>query len=291
MMQVSKAIIPVAGFGTRFLPVAKSIPKEMLPILDKPIVQFVVEELVEAGIKDIIFVTSGYKKAIEDYFNPHFELEYLLGVKGKTDELKQIKRLSNLANLVFIRQKEIAGNGDAILTAQPAVGDEPFLAFWGDDLVVAKPSRTQQLIKAFERYNATILGCFRTENPEDGGKCGFVTGTQIAKRVMKVKDLVEKPGIGKAPSSWVAKSGNLFTPEIFISLREAQKKIRGQRELTYIDGLNELKKKQSVYALELEAQYYDTGDKLEYLKTVVEFGIKNKEFGEEFGKYIKKLQD
>lgn len=272
-MKITKAVIPAAGFGTRFLPITKSVPKEMLPVGDKPIIQIVVEELVKAGIKDIIFVVSAYKRAIEDYFNPHFELETLLSRAGKDKELAEVRRLSNLANFIFIRQKRIGGTGDAILTAQPAVGNNPFLIFWGDDFIVARPSRAKQLITAFNQYQATILGAIRTENPEDGGKYGFAVGEKVKKGIVKVKKLIEKPGVGKAPSFLATVSGFVFIPEIFAALKIAQKKVGLGRELYYIDGLNILCHTQPIYALELKnARYYDTGNKLEYLKTVIEFG-------------------
>jgi len=273
-MKITKAIIPAAGFGTRFLPITKAIPKEMLPIGSKPIIQIIVEELVGAGIKDIIFILSVYKKAIEDYFNPHFELEFLLEKAGKLRELEEIRRISNLANFIFIRQKRMGGTGDAILTAQPAVGKEPFLVFWGDDFIVAKPSRAKQLINAFKKYRACILGGIETKDPEDGSRYAFPIGKEIKEGgVVKVKKLIEKPGVGKAPSSLALVSGFAFTPEIFSALKIAQKKIGLSRELYYVDGLNVLLREQPVYALKLRnARYYDTGNKQEYLKAVMELG-------------------
>jgi len=287
-MKITKAVIPAAGFGTRFLPITKSIPKEMLPLVDRPIIQVVVEELVDAGIKDIIFVVSPHKRAIEDYFNPHFELETILERAGKEKELKEVKRLFKLANFVFIRQKRMGGTGDAILTAEPAVGKEPFLVFWGDDFIVAEPSRAKQLIKAFNKYQAPILGCIKTEKPEDGGRYGFACGKEMEKGLIKVSDLIEKPGIGKAPSKMAVVSGFILTGDIFEHLHKIQKQIGEKRELYYLDGLNDYRKKKPVYALELEkAKYYDTGNKLEYLKAVVEFGLKHEDLKDEFKKYIK----
>jgi len=273
-MKITKAVIPAAGFGTRFLPITKAVPKEMLPIGSKPILQIIVEELVGAGIKDIIFILSAYKKAIEDYFNPHFELEFLLEKAGKFQELKEVRRISNLANFIFIRQKRMGGNGDAILAAQPAVGKEPFLVFWGDDFIVAKPSRAKQLINAFEKYHACILGGIETKDPEDGGRYAFPIGKEIKEEgIIKVKKLIEKPGVGKAPSSLALVSGFAFTPEIFSALKVAQRKIGSRRELYYVDGLNILLRKQPVYTLKLKnARYYDTGNKQEYLKAVMELG-------------------
>lgn len=289
-MKITKAVIPAAGFGTRFLPITKSIPKEMLPIVDKPIIQLVVEELVEAGIKDIVFIVNPHKRAIEDYFNPHFELETLLEKNNKHKELGEIRRIFSLANFVFVRQKRMGGTGDAILTAEPAVGNQPFLVFWGDDFVLAQPSRAKQLMAIYERYQAPILGAIRTEKPEDGGKYGFVVGQEVEEGVIKVKDLVEKPGVGKAPSPWAVVSGYAFTPEIFPALKTASKRLGPGQELYYTEGLNQLKKKQPIYALVLEkARFFDTGNKLEYLKTVVEFGLKDEDLGQEFKEYLRKL--
>lgn len=287
-MKIKKAVIPVAGFGTRFLPITKTIPKEMLPIVDKPIVQIIVEELVEAGIKEIVLVINGYKKPLEDYFFPHFELETLLEKSGKTEQLKMIKRLNDLAQISFVRQKSMGGTGDAILTAAPAVGNEPFIVFWGDDFIVAQPSRARQLCAAFAKYQACILGGIHTTNPEDGQKYGFAQGEEVEKGLIKIDQLIEKPGFSKMPSSLATVSGFVFTPAIFAALKSARKKIPSGRELYYVDGLNVLKKKEPIYALELkEAYYYDTGNKLEYLKAVVDFALKNKEFGQELKKYLK----
>ncbi|PIS14098.1 UTP--glucose-1-phosphate uridylyltransferase [Candidatus Shapirobacteria bacterium CG09_land_8_20_14_0_10_47_13] len=286
MTKVTKAVIPVAGFGTRFLPVTKAIPKEMLPIIDKPIVQFIVEELVAAGIKDIIFVTSGYKKAIEDYFNPHFELEYLLEKNGKEASLEQIRRLSELANFISIRQKKMAGNGDAILTAEPVVGDEPFLAYWADEIFLGQPSRTKQLLAAFNQYGASILGALESEDPADGTKYGFAAGQEVVKGVLRIKGVVEKPGLGKAPSDF-AIFCSLFTPAIFPALRQAKAKIGDTRELVYLDGAAELLKKEPLYALKFKnMRHLDCGNKLGYLQAIVEFGLKDPELGKDFRKYL-----
>jgi UTP--glucose-1-phosphate uridylyltransferase len=182
----------------------------------------------------------------------------------------------------------MGGTGDAILTAEPAIGHEPFLVCWGDDFIVAEPSRAKQLLKAFNKYRAPVLGCIKTEKPEDGGRYGFACGKEIEKGLIKVTKLIEKPGIGKAPSKMAVVSGFVLTGEIFEHLHKVQKKIGEKRELYYIDGINEYRKKKPVYALELEnAKYYDTGNKLEYLKTVVEFGLKHDDLKEEFRQYLK----
>lgn len=286
MFKITKAVIPVAGFGTRFLPVTKTIPKEMIPIIDKPMVQFVVEELVAAGIKDIILVTSGYKKAIEDYFAPHFELEALLAKTGKTAELAQIRRLSHLANFISIRQPKMAGNGDAILAAAPAVGHEPFLAYWPDEIFLGRPSRTKQLLAAFAQYEASILGALASDDPADGTKYGFAAGKEIREGVLKISKVVEKPGLGKAPSDF-AIFCSLFTPAIFPALRRAKAKIGATRELVYLDGAAELLKKEPVYALKFNhMRHLDCGNKLGYLQAIVEFGLKDPVLGKDFRHYL-----
>jgi UTP--glucose-1-phosphate uridylyltransferase len=292
MVKITKAVIPVAGFGTRFLPVTKTIPKEMIPIIDKPVLQFAVEELVAAGIKDIILVTSPYKKAIEDYFSPHVELEALLAKTGKTAELAQVRRLSHLANFIFIRQEKMAGNGDAILTAAPAVGNEPFLVYWPDEIFVGRPSRTVQFLKAFTQYPASLLGALTSEVPEDGARYGFAAGREIAPGVLRVKEVVEKPGAGQAPSDF-AIFCSLLTPAIFPALRRAKEKLgspTGGRELVYLDGVRELLKKEPVYALKFKnTRHLDCGNKLGYLQATVEFGLKDPELGKDFADYLKSI--
>jgi len=180
MKKIRKAVVPVAGYGTRFLPVTKAMPKEMLPLVNKPVIQYIVEELVDAGITQIVLVTGWHKRAIEDHFDRHWELEAQLEKNNKKNELYEIRRISELADFIYVRQKEICGNGDAILAARSAVGDEPFLVFWGDDFITASPSRAKQLIAAYETYQSTILGAIRTEDPEDTKKFGFAKGTQSA---------------------------------------------------------------------------------------------------------------
>lgn len=289
-MKIRKAVIPAAGYGTRFLPMTKASPKEMMPIIDKPIIQYVVEELVNAGISQIIIVTGWHKRAIEDHFDRHLELEYKLKEADKTEQLKQIQDLSEMAEFVYVRQKEQNGNGGAILTAKNIVGDEPFVVLWGDDFIVAEPSRTKQLISAYEKYNTTILGAIRTNNPKDTKKYGFAKGEEVSDGVIKIDELVEKPGPGNAPSNLATVSGSIFTPEIFRAL-ESYTPEEG-KELVYVDGVNILRKEgKDAYAVEIKGgKYYDTGNKLEYLKANVDFGLKREDMGEEFKNYLKSLE-
>lgn len=291
MKKIRKAVVPVAGYGTRFLPASKAMPKEMLPVVDKPVIQYVVEELVEAGIEQIIFVTSWHKRAIEDHFDRHLELERKLEKAGKTEQLEAIKKLSSMAEFVYVRQKEMRGNGDAILTAEKVVGDEPFIVLWGDDFIVAEPSRTKQLIEAYNKFGTTILGGVRTSDPEDTKRYGYVKGEEIGDGVIKVSDFIEKPGPENAPSDLAVVSGFVFPPEIFNALHQCS--VEENKELVYVDGVNQLKKEgMDSYAIEIkDGKYYDCGNILEYLKTNVEIALTRPDLKDEFGKFIKETAE
>lgn len=289
-MKVTKAIIPVAGFGTRFLPQTKAMPKEMLPIVDKPTVQIIVEQFVAAGIKDIVLVTGWHKRAIEDHFDTHPELEALLQETGKTKMLDEIRAITSLANFIFVRQKGPRGNATPISNALSVVNDdEAYIVSWGDDIIISNPPMAKQLIEAHEKYGGIILGSIKTENPEDGKKYGFAKGKEIADGIIEVEEIVEKPGEGKAPSTYATVAGFLFTPEINPYMRQVVQEIKG-REPNYIDALTRLirDKKQKVYAMQFrDARYYDTGSKLGYLKAVIEFALEHPELKSEFSSYLK----
>jgi UTP--glucose-1-phosphate uridylyltransferase len=291
-MKVTKAIIPVAGFGTRFLPQTKAMPKEMLPIVDKPTVQIIVEQFVKAGIKDIILVTGWHKRAIEDHFDTHPELEALLQETGKTKMLEELRSITNLANFIFIRQKGPRGNATPITNALSAIGDtEPYLVSWGDDILISETPMATQLIEAHEKYGGIILGSMKMDKPEDGKKYGFATGKEVEPGVLEVENIIEKPGEGKAPSTYATLAGFLFTPEINPYLKDVVNDIVG-REPNYIDALSRLiaDKKQKVYAIQFsDAKYYDTGSKLGYLKAVVEFALTHPELKDEFRSYLKEI--
>ncbi|MBI3980504.1 UTP--glucose-1-phosphate uridylyltransferase [Candidatus Microgenomates bacterium] len=291
-MKIKKVVIPAAGFGTRFLPATKAMPKEMLPIVDKPIIQYVVEEAVEAGIEDIIIVTGSHKRPIEDHFDYPFELEQLLIKSGKEKELAEVRRIAQLANFIYVRQKGPIGNATPILNARHLIGNEPFLVLWGDDFIVAKPPRTRQLMDAFDKYGATILGGVRTTSEEDTRRYGYAAGEELKDGVIRVKKLIEKPGPSNTPSNLATVSGFIFTPEIFDAIEEVQKDLPDGKELIYIDALNVMMKKNiPIYASEIKnAVYYDTGNKLEYLKTVIQFALKHKELNGEFRDYLKNLK-
>jgi UTP--glucose-1-phosphate uridylyltransferase len=287
MKKIRKAVIPAAGYGTRFLPVTKAMPKEMLPIVDKPVIQYVVEELVEAGIEQIIIVTGWHKRAIEDHFDRHLELEYKLKESGKLEQLEQIKKLSEMAEFVYVRQKQQRGNGDAILTAKNIVGDEPFIVFWGDDFISAEPSRARQLIEAYNKYETTILGGVRTNDPEDAKKYGFAKGLEMADGAIKIEELIEKPGVGKMPSNLAIVSGQVYTSEIFGALESVV--VPEGEELVYIDGVNKLREDgRDAYAVEIKnGKYYDCGNVEQYLKTNVEMALKRWGNDSDFAKFIK----
>ena len=289
MKKIRKAVVLAAGFGTRFLPASKAVPKEMLPIVDKPVIQYVVEELVEAGIEQIILVTSCYKRDIEDHFDHHFELESRLRNSGKTDQLEQVKKISDMAEFVYVRQKEMNGNGEAILTAKNIVGNEPFVVLFGDDFMLATPSRTKQLLGAYDKHESIILGGIKSTNPEDANRYAFAKGEDVGDHLTKVETLIEKPGVENKPSDLAIVSGFVFPPEIFEAL-ESYKPAEG-KELGYVDGVNELQNQGTdVYALEIqEARYYDCGNVTEYLKTNVELGLARDDIKTEFGKYIKNI--
>lgn len=292
--KVRKAVIPAAGFGTRFLPVTKSSPKEMLPVVDKPIIQYVVEDAVSAGIEDIIIVTGPSKRSIEDYFDYPFELEKRLEASGKLAELEMIRNIADLANFSYLRQKGPLGNATPIWNARHLIGNEPFLVLWGDDFFESSPSRCQQLVAAYEQFGGeAIMGTIRATGPEDFDRYGFASGSEIAPGVLKVTDVVEKPGKGYSGSEFAVVSGSLYGPEFFNCLEEAlfdYEKNGSKGEFVYIEGVKKLISKGFLVtaAQIVGGVYRDCGNKLEYLKTVVDFALKHSEFGEEFREHLKK---
>ncbi len=289
---VRKAVIAAAGFGTRFLPQTKAMPKEMLPIIDKPIIQYVVEELVDAGITDIIIVTNYHKRAIEDHFDsPNAELTTLLESGGKSEQLEDLKKISTLANIAYVRQKELLGNIGPVFYAQEWIGEEPFIYTWSDDFIVASPSRFKQMIAKYEQYNAPIVSCVEATSDSDYDKYGFAGGEPVESNVIDMKTLVEKPGKANAPSNMASVSGFLLTPDMlpFISqeVKESQKGIDTQIQSAiqrYID------KQKKVYALMVEnGRFYDAGNKLGYLQTVVEFALQRDDLKDDFKAYLQRI--
>lgn len=290
MKKVTKVVIPAAGFGTRFLPQTKAMPKEMLPVVDKPVIQYVVEEAVQSGIEDVIIVTGYSKRAIEDHFDaPNAELVRNLEHGNKLHLLEEIKRISEMANFIYIRQKGPYGNATPIKSAQHIIGNCPFLVLWGDDFVWAKPPRAKQLIDAFYKYEATILCGITTDKKSDAERYAYVKGKNLGNGVWKVEKLIEKPGIGNAPSNLAIVSGYLLTPDIFPILNEQKPGRDGEYYLP--EAIDLLAKKHPVYAIEIQnGKYYDTGNKFEYMKTVVEFAIQHTEINGDFKTFLKSLK-
>ncbi len=292
MGKIRKALIPAAGFGTRFLPQTKAMPKEMMPLVDKPIIQRVVEELVDAGIETIVVVTGWNKRSIEDHFDNNFELEEKLLAGGKQKELDMVRKISDLAEFVYLRQKGPQGNATPILNARHIMGNEPFMMFFGDDFIDASPSRARQLIEAYEKYGSTILAAGKAKSEGDYKKYGFVGGDEVERGVIKVSSIVEKPGSSEgSPSDTAVMSGYIFTPDIYEPLERAEKNLAEGEELVYTFGVQDLIDNGiPVHALEIkDAIYRDTGNKLEYLKTVVEYGLMHEDIGEDFKNYLENL--
>jgi len=285
--KIRKAVIPAAGFGTRFLPQTKAMPKEMLPIVDKPVIQYVVEELVASGITDIIIVTGWHKRAIEDHFDYPNELIQTLKEQGKEKQIEEVRRTAELANFIYIRQKGPYGNGTPVLCAKPIIGDEPFVAIWGDEFIYAKPPRALQCIEVFEKYGDPVISAVRVPKT-DVSRYGIVDATNVEKNIWQIKRLLEKPDVDEAPSNLAAHGCYVLTPDIFPLLEKLGPGKSGEVWLT--DAIKELMKTRPVYACEVEnAKYFDTGNKLEYLKTVVEFALTHKELNGDFRAYLKSL--
>lgn len=294
MIKPTKAIIAAAGFGTRFLPQTKAMPKEMMPLIDKPIIQYVVEELVAAGISDIIIVGSQTKRAIEDHFDqPNEDLLVNLRAGGekKRPLIEQITRLSEMANFVYVRQKGPYGNATPLLSAEHLIDrGEPFIYTWADDFFVAKPeSRFQQMIEIYAQTGSGVLSCKKVKNDAEYERYGIAAGEEIAKGIIKISRIVEKPGKTNAPSDLASVSSYLLPGEFLNYLDVAAQKFNGHGEFTFqpiiqamIDDGREF------LASEIKnATYYDTGDKLEYLKTVVDFGLKHRDIGADFMEFLR----
>ncbi len=286
--KITKAVIPAAGFGTRFLPQTKALPKEMLPIVDKPIIQYVVEEAVAAGIKDIVIVTGWHKRAIEDHFDYPFELEERLKTWGKLDLLEEVRRIADMANFIYVRQKGHYGNGTPVLSARQVIGDQPFLVLWGDEFIYSKPPRAKQCIEVFEKYGDPVISAVKVPK-KDVGRYGIADVKHIEENVYQIFNLVEKPKVEDTPSTLAAHGCYVLTPDIF---EELEKLTPGKgNEIWLTDAIKNLMKKRPVYACEIkDGKYFDTGNKLEYLKAVVEFALDHKDLNGEFRSYLKSLK-
>lgn len=293
--KVRKAVIPAAGFGTRFLPQTKAMPKEMLPIVDKPVIQYIVEELVDVGITDIIIVTGYHKRTIEDHFDaPSTDLikNLEMGGEKKRPLLEAVERISDMANFVYVRQKGPYGNGTPLLNVRSIIGDEPFIYTWSDDFIAAEPSRFRQLLEAYEKYGYSCMASVRAKSDSDYDRYGFAGGDELEPGVIDCKTIIEKPGKANAPSDLANVSGYLFTPDIFDYLETVRENLVEGKEFYYNDALKlMLADKKHVLAVEIKnGKYYDTGNKLEYMMTQVEYALKDKDMGGEFRKFLQNLQ-
>lgn len=284
-MRVRKAIIPAAGLGTRFLPATKAQPKEMLPIVDKPTIQYIIEEAVQSGIEDILIITGRNKRAIEDHFDRNLELEAFLAAKGKADLLNLVADIASV-EIHYIRQKEQLGLGHAIYCARHFVGNEPFAVLLGDDIVYSKEPCLGQLMQYHERLGGTILGVQPVPG-EHTGRYGIVAVEKMQDKLYKVRDLVEKPPPGQAPSDLAIMGRYIIPPGIFDILANTKAGAGGEIQLT--DALRELSKSQPIYAYHFDGARYDVGDKLGYLQATVEFALRNEDLAPAFGTYLKQI--
>lgn len=288
MKKVRKAIIPAAGLGTRFLPATKAQPKEMLPIVDKPTIQYIVEEAIASGIEEILIITGRHKRAIEDHFDSFFELEHELEEKGKIELLRTVQDISNLADIHYIRQKKQLGLGHAILCAKTFVGDEPFAVLLGDDVVKTTDTPClKQLIHVYDKYNNTVIGVQHVDKSQVD-KYGIVYGNSIEDRVYKLDGMIEKPSIDEAPSDIAILGRYILDPKIFEVLAETPMGKGGELQLT--DALVNLAKQRNILAYDFEGIRYDVGDKLGYLRATVEFALERDELKNDFKEYLKTLE-
>jgi UTP--glucose-1-phosphate uridylyltransferase len=285
--EITKAIFPAAGLGTRFLPATKASPKEMLPLVDKPLIQYVVEEAVASGIEEIVLITGRGKRSIEDHFDVAFELEEDLKAKGKHKLLSEVQRIANLVTFCYIRQKKALGLGHAVLTAKRVVGGEPFAVLLGDDIIDSSVPALKQMMTVYQRYPASILAIQKVPKNQTH-LYGIIDGKRIEDGIYLVKNVVEKPAPSEAPSNLAIIGRYILTPDIFSALEHTKPGKGGEIQLT--DGLKLLIDKQPIYAYEFKGVRHDAGDKLGFLKATVEFGLKNDEFGAEFRHYLQKLR-
>lgn len=286
MSLVKKAIIPAAGLGTRFLPATKAQPKEMLPIVDKPTLQYIIEEAIASGIEEILIIIGRNKKSIEDHFDKSIELELELEKSGKTEMLDMVRHISDMINIQYIRQKEPRGLGHAILCAKSFIGDEPFAVILGDDIVDSKTPCLKQLIDIYYEYNTTIIGVQKIDK-KDVNKYGIIQGKYIDENIHLIKDLVEKPDIETAPSNIAILGRYILKPDIFRILENQKPGKNNEIQLT--DALKTLCESQAMYAFEFEGKRYDVGEKFGFLQATVEFALKNTELKDEFLDYLKEL--
>ncbi len=290
-MRVRKAVLPAAGWGTRFLPATKAQPKEMLPLVDKPVIQYAVEEAVAAGIEQVIIVTSSQKRAIEDHFDRSFELEHLLEEKGEIEKLRQVRHITDLAQVAYIRQKEQLGLGHAVLMAKDLIGHEPFAVILPDDVVIADRPCIGQLIHAYQEHHGSVVAVMEVP-PEETCRYGVIGGEPVGgssdgDRTYKVSQLVEKPAPGTAPSNLAVVGRYVLTPKIFDKLEQTQRGSGGEIQLT--DAIHALMDEQSVFGYAFEGKRYDAGTTMGWLQASVELALQRPEFGGAFREYLRTL--
>lgn len=285
---IKKAIIPAAGLGTRFLPATKAMPKEMLPILDKPTIQYIVEEASAAGIEDVIIITGKHKRAIEDHFDNQKELEINLEIKGKIEGLNKTQYPTKLVNLFYVRQKEQKGLGDAILCAKQFIGNEPFAVLLGDDIVQADKPAIKQLMEQYEKTGKSIVGV-QTVPESQTHRYGIVNPDSQENNLYKVKQFVEKPEQGKAPSNLAIMGRYVLSPSIFEYLESQERGAGGEIQLT--DAIERMNNEESVYAYDFDGQRYDVGEKIGFIKTTIDFALNNPEMKDEIKAYIRENID
>lgn len=288
MKKIKKAVVPVAGMGTRFLPFTKAVPKEMLPIIATPTIQIIVEELVDSGIEEILFITNRYKHPIEDHFDYSFELEAKLEANGKDDQYEEIRRIADQANFYYKRQKETKGLGHAILQGKEFVGDDPFVVVLGDDIVY-NPDQPAigQLIERFYELEKDVVGCKKVPMTEIN-KYGSIEADQIDDRTYDIKYCIEKPSIEDAPSDVAILGRYVFTPKIFDHIEKTKPGVGGEIQIT--DAIDSLAKSDGVYGYIYEGKRYDVGSKLGFLEATVEYALRDEEVGKEFAEYLKKIK-
>ena len=285
-MEVRKAVLPVAGWGTRFLPATKAMPKEMFPIIDKPVIQFIVEECLDAGIDNIIFVTGRHKRPIEHHFDINTDLEKHLEQCGKTELLKNIMEISRLINPIYIRQKEQLGLGHAVLVAEPVVGYEPFIVCLGDVILRDEDNVLRKMMDVYKRFGKSVIAVFEVEQREVS-KYGIIDGRHIEKDIYIIDDLVENPKLEEAPSRLSIVGRYLFTPRIFEKLKITPPGKGGEIQLT--DAIRLLLEEEAVYAIKIDSRVYDTGTPMGYIQTILEFALQREDLREELLRYIKEL--
>jgi UTP--glucose-1-phosphate uridylyltransferase len=285
-MEVRKAVIPSAGWGTRFLPATKAMPKEMFPIIDKPVIQFIVEELLASDIENIVFVTGRHKRPLEHHFDVNTDLEMFLEKNNKKELLENIKTVSHLINPIYIRQKEQLGLGHAVLTAEPVIGAEPFVVSLGDIVIQTDVNIISEMKNLYKKFGKSIVAVYEVPR-EEVHKYGIVSGKEIEDDIFLIENMVEKPDVETAPSNLAILGRYLFTPTIFEKLKNTKPGKGGEIQLT--DAMKMLLEDEAVYAYKVKARVYDTGNKLDYLKTIVEFALQREDLKEEFFGFLKEI--